>query len=94
MGLILALHRPEPSDLDMNRRKTPGSILQSLLPTKAPISLEGYLRRTEMKGFMMFSQSYNATTWIAIPVGRVRELEWMGPEANVSTELARVRLII
>ncbi len=94
MGSNLALHRPDPSNLDLNRRKTPGSILQSILPAKAPISLEGYLRRAETKGFMMFSQSYSAATWIAIPVGRVRELEWMGPEGSVSTELARVRLII
>lgn len=90
----IATHGPGPSDLDLNRKQLSRGLLQSLKGTKTPISLEGYLRHAETNGFMMFSQSCAAASWIRIPVGRIRELEWIGDEMNAGTNVAHVRLIL
>jgi hypothetical protein len=94
MSWNLGKQTPETSDLDLNRYQIARGIFQAWRSAKTPISLEGYLRRAETKGFMMFSQTYIAGSWVRIPVGRVRELEWMGQEMCAGDDFAHVRLII
>ncbi len=94
MSWILGKQRPDPSDLDLNRYQIARGFFQAWRSAKTPISLEGYLRRAETKGFMMFSQTYITASWVRIPIGRVRELEWMGQEMCAGDDFAHVRLII
>ncbi len=69
-------------------------ILKSLDGSRSPISVDGFVRKAETDGFILFSESPRAQPWIQIPVRRINELEHLGQELAPDGVCERVRLVL
>lgn len=94
MGSIAGIATVGLNDLDLCTKHPSRSFFRALFAAKAPITLDGYLMPCKVQGYMMFSQSFTAPLWARIPVGRVRELEWLGHGAGDEIGVERVRITL
>jgi hypothetical protein len=69
-------------------------LLKSITGTKAPISLDGYMKKADKDDYIMFSESPRAATWAQISIRKVRALEYFGREFIPNGVCAKVRLTL
>jgi hypothetical protein len=70
------------------------NILDSITGIKAPISLDGYMKKADKDDYVMFSESPRASTWAEISIRKVRSLEYFGREFVPDGVCAKVRLTL
>ena len=68
--------------------------LKSITGTKAPISVDGYMKKADQDDYIMFSESPRAATWAQISIRKVRALEYFGREFIPNGVCAKVRLTL
>ncbi len=68
--------------------------LKSVSGSKAPVSVDGYMKKTESDEYVMFSESPRSTSWAQISVRKVRALEYFGREFIPDGVCAKVRLTL
>ena len=94
MGSLAGFAEPEPNHLDLCMPKAASRLFKALFATKTPIRLDGYLMPCEVRGYMMFSQTSSAPTWVRIPVARIKELEWLGHSTETGQAVEHVRVTL
>jgi len=68
--------------------------LSNVNATVEPVSVQGYLRKAETEGFVLFSESLQSTSWIRISVRKIHELDYLGRELAPLGVCAKVRLTV
>lgn len=81
-------------DMKLNSGSTVIDFLKSIVGLKSSVSVEGYMKQTEAEDVVMFSESPRASTWVPLPVRRVRSLEYFGREFIPDGVCAKVRLTL
>lgn len=69
-------------------------VLRSSDHSRRLVSAEGYLKKAETDGFILFSESPLTDEWLKIPVSRVSELVYFGQESLNDGACGRVRLTV
>jgi hypothetical protein len=68
--------------------------LGSVGDSRNPISVNGYMRKAETDGFVLFSESLRAKPWFKISVHKIHALEYYGQKFVTHEVCAKVRLTL
>jgi hypothetical protein len=66
----------------------------SVCESQSKVSVEGYMKKAETDGFVLFSESLLWKPWIRIPVQKIHALEYFGPKFITHEVCAKVRLTL
>lgn len=95
MKLIEVISRSSDSEhLKSSHANLFADFIKSITGSKAPVSVDGYMKKAESDDFFMFSESPRAATWSQISVRSVRALEYFGREFIPDGVCAKVRLTL
>jgi hypothetical protein len=84
----------EPENVESAKGNLFLNIFNSITGSKAPISLDGYMKKADKDDYVMFSESPRATSWAQISIRKVRTLEYFGREFIPDGVCAKVRLTL